>query len=214
MDERLEDLRSSKESKARIKVMKGHFASSNAHLDTYMDLSTVKIRHNHARETAKVLAQEYVNNTYVDTIVCMDETGVIGAFMAEELADGNRTSLSAGNNISVITPEYRGNGQVVFRDNQQRMVKDQQVLILTATIITGRTLHRAMQSVLYYGGTICGIASIFSAATKVAGMEVKSIFTSKDIPEYHVYDQIEDCPMCKAGKRVEAIVNSYGYSKL
>ena len=50
MDERLENLRSTKNPKARIKIMKGHFATSNSHLDTYIDMSTVKIRHNNARK--------------------------------------------------------------------------------------------------------------------------------------------------------------------
>ena len=181
MDERLENLRSTKNPKARIKIMKGHFATSNSHLDTYIDMSTVKIRHNNAREAAKVLAQEYVTSTYVDTIVCLDETSVIGAFLAEQLADSTHMALSHKNNISVITPEYNGLGQIMFRDNQQRM--------------------------------ICGVCSIFSAVTKVAGMEVKTIFTSKDLPAYHAYEP-NKCPMCEAGDRVEAIVNSFGYSKL
>ena len=42
MDERLENLRSTKNPKARIKIMKGHFATSNSHLDTYIDMSTVR----------------------------------------------------------------------------------------------------------------------------------------------------------------------------
>ena len=53
MDERLENLRSTKNPKARIKIMKGHFATSNSHLDTYIDMSTVKIRHNNAREAVR-----------------------------------------------------------------------------------------------------------------------------------------------------------------
>lgn len=213
MDKRLVDLRSTRNPKARIKVMKGHFATSNSHLDTYIDMSTVKIRHNNAREASKELAHEYAANTYVNTIVCLDETEVIGAYMAEQLASGNRMSLSYGNNVSVITPEYNGLGQIMFRDNQQRMVKDQQVLVLAASITTGRTINRAIESILYYGGTICGIASIFSAVTRVAGMEVKTIFTSRDLPDYHAYEPA-NCPMCKQGERVEAIVNSYGYSAL
>ena len=154
MDERLENLRSTKNPKARIKIMKGHFATSNSHLDTYIDMSTVKIRHNNAREAAKVLAQEYVTSTYVDTIVCLDETSVIGAFLAEQLADSTHMALSHKNNISVITPEYNGLGQIMFRDNQQRMIKDQQVLVLAASITTGKTIKGAIDSVLYYGGTI------------------------------------------------------------
>ena len=94
MDERLEDLRSAKNPKARIKILKGHFATSHSHINTYIDMSTVKSRHNNARETAKVLAAAYLSNTTVDTIVCMEETEVIGTFLAEQLADENQYSLS------------------------------------------------------------------------------------------------------------------------
>ena len=41
MDERLEDLRSAKNPKARIKILKGHFATSHSHINTYIDMSTV-----------------------------------------------------------------------------------------------------------------------------------------------------------------------------
>ena len=129
-----------------------------------------------------MLANEYLNNTYVNTIVCLDETEVIGTFLAEELADTSRLSLSADNNISVITPEYNALGQIMFRDNKQRMIENQQVLILAASVTTGKTISKAIESILYYGGTVCGVSAIFSAVTKVAGMEIKTIFTSKDIP--------------------------------
>ena len=82
MDERFEDLRSTKNPKARIKILKGHFATSHSHINTYIDMSTVKVRHNNCRETAKVLASEYVSTTMVDTIVCLEETDTIGTFMA------------------------------------------------------------------------------------------------------------------------------------
>ena len=101
----------------------------------------------------------------------------------------------------------------MFRDNKQRMIENQQVLILAASVTTGKTISKAIESILYYGGTVCGVSAIFSAVTKVAGMEIKTIFTSKDIPDYRAYEP-SDCPMCKAGQRVEAIVNSFGYSKL
>lgn len=213
MDERLEDLRSKRNPKARIKIMKGHFATSNSHLNTYIDMSTVKTRHNNAREAAKELASEYMSNTYINTIVCLDETEVIGTFMAEQLADTNRMSLSYKNNISVITPEFNTLGQIMFRDNKLRMIEDQQVLILAASVTTGKTINRAIESILYYGGTICGVCSIFSAVNKVAGMDIKTIFTSRDVPDYRAYD-VHHCPLCEEGKKVEALVNSYGYSKL
>ena len=213
MDERLEDLRSAKNPKARIKILKGHFATSHSHINTYIDMSTVKSRHNNARETAKVLAAAYLSNTTVDTIVCMEETEVIGTFLAEQLADENQYSLSKGNNISIITPEMYQDGQILFRDNKQRMVENKQVLILAASITTRKSVKQAIESVLYYGGRVCGISAIFSSVNKIAGMEVNTIFTSSDLPHYRAYSP-EDCPKCREGQRIEAIVNSYGYSKL
>lgn len=213
MDERLEDLRSLKNPKARIKIMKGHFATSHSHINTYIDMSTVKVRHNNCRETAKVLANEYVTATTVDTIVCLEDTETIGAFMAEQLSDMNMMSLSKGNNISIVRPEYLTNGQMIFRDNTQRMIENQQVLLLAASITTGKSVKKAMDAVAYYGGNVCGICSIFSSINKINGVEVKTIFTSRDLPDYRAYPP-EACPMCRERKRLEAIVNSYGYSKL
>ena len=76
-------MRSTKNPKARIKMLSGHFATKNSHVNTYIDMSTVKTRHNNARETARTLAEEYKMNTMIDTIVCLKNTEVIGAFMAE-----------------------------------------------------------------------------------------------------------------------------------
>ena len=213
MDSRLVDLRSAKNPKVRIKILKGHFATSNSHISTFIDLSTVKTRHNNCRETAKELAREYVYTTPVDTIVCLEETVAIGTFMAEELSDMEPHSLSSGNNISIVSPEYHQSGQILFRDNVQRMIKDSRVLILAPSITTGKSVRRAIEAVLYYGGIVCGICSVFSSVQKINGLDVKTIFTGKDIPGYHAYAPSE-CPMCKEGMKLEAIVNSYGYSKL
>lgn len=134
---------------------------------------------NNARETAKVLAAAYLSNTTVDTIVCMEETEVIGTFLAEQLADENQYSLSKGNNISIITPEMYQDGQILFRDNKQRMVENKQVLILAASITTGKSVKQAIESVLYYGGRVCGISAIFSSVNKIA--EWKSIRSSQAV---------------------------------
>ncbi len=213
MDERFEDLRSTKNPKARIKILKGHFATSHSHINTYIDMSTVKVRHNNCRETAHVLAEEFVHTTAIDTIVCLEETDTIGSFMASRLADQLPYSLSKGNNISIVTPEYHQSGQILFRDNKQRMIKNMQVLILAPSVTTGKSVLQAIEAVEYYGGNVCGICSVFSSINKIHGMEVKTIFTSADLPDYRAY-RPNECPMCRAGQRIEAIVNSYGYSKL
>ncbi|MBQ2183739.1 MAG: orotate phosphoribosyltransferase [Lachnospiraceae bacterium] len=213
MDERLVDLRSSNYREARIKIMQGHFATQNSHINTYIDMSTVKCRQNNASVCAKALAENYMNTLAVDTIVCLDETEVIGAFMADELSHTYKTSLSYGNNISVITPEVNSMGQMIFRDNKQRMVEGMRVLILTDSITSGKTILQAIDSVLYYGGKVGGIAAIFSAVTKCTGIEVKSIFSVSDIPNYGYYTR-DNCPMCAKGQRIEALVNGFGYSEL
>ena len=163
-------------------------------------------------ETAKTLADEYIHTNSIDTIVCLEETSTIGAFMAEHLSD-SLYSMSRGNNISVVTPEYHPGGAILFRDNMQRMVKNSQVLILAPSITSGKSVKRAIEAVLYYGGTVCGICSVFSSINKINGVPVKTIFTSQDLPDYRAYAPTE-CPMCKAGQKIEAIVNSYGYSRI
>lgn len=213
MDERFVNLRSTKNPKARIKMLSGHFATKNSHVNTYIDMSTVKTRHNNARETARTLAAEYKMNVIVDTIVCLKNTEVIGAFMAEELAEPTGASMSAGNNISVVTPEFDSTGQILFRDNNQRMIEGKQVIVLTDSMATGTLTRQAIESVLYYGGTVCGICAVFSAISKIAGMEVKTIFTSSDLPDYHVYNAHE-CLMCREGRKLDGLINSFGYVKL
>jgi len=213
MEANLRDIRSKRNPKARIKIAEGHFATSHSHINVYIDMSTVKCRHNNARETAKELASKYITSTSVDTIVCMDGTEMIGAYMAEFLADNSAMSINSGKNISVVTPEFNQMGQMIFRDNTQRMIKNMQVLLLVASATTGRTIDRAVECIEYYEGRACGISAIFSAVEYIHGLEINTIFTADELPKYRAYSS-HDCPMCREGKRIEAIVNSYGYSKL
>lgn len=213
MEENLKIIRSSRNSKVRIKVLEGHFATTYSHINTYIDMSTVKGRHNNARETARELAAAYVNSKSVDTIVCLEGMEIIGAFMAEYLADNRSMAINSGKNISLITPEFNQTGQMFFRDNTQRMVRHMQVLLLVASASTGRTVSQAMECIEYYEGTVCGISAIFSAADKAHGLEINSVFTRTDIPQYQIFSP-GDCPFCRQKIKVDAIVNSYGYSKL
>ena len=64
MELKLKDLRSSKNPKARIKILQGHFATGNSHINTYIDMSTVKTRHNNAREAAKVTCKGIFDDNY------------------------------------------------------------------------------------------------------------------------------------------------------
>ena len=45
------------------------------------------------------------------------------------------------------------------------------------------------------------------------GYPVASVYTLGDLPDYASYDYRE-CPYCKQGIPIEALVNSFGYSEL
>ena len=58
-----------------------------------------------------------------------------------------------------------------------------------------------------------GSTAIFSALDEINGHKITSIFNKRDVPEYAFYDY-RDCPFCKQGRKLEALVNSYGYTSL
>jgi len=213
MEEQLKDIRSIRNPKVRIKVAQGHFATTHSHINLYIDMTTIKYRHNNARETAKELASQYVTSKPIDTIVCLDGTEVIGGFIAELLADNSAMSINSGKNISIITPEFNQIGQMIFRDNTQRMIRNLQVLLLVATATTAKTIGRALECIDYYGGYVCGVTALFSAEKSVQGFPINALFTSDDLPQYRTYPY-HDCPYCKNNIKIDAIVNGYGYSKL
>ena len=82
-----------------------------------------------------------------------------------------------------------------------------------ASVTTGYTAKSAIEAIAYYGGNTVGIAAIFATIDRQGDLAVKSLFNPNDLPDYKSYDCIE-CPWCKAGKRLDALVNSFGYSKL
>ncbi len=199
--------------KINLKVVPGHFATTQSHINYYMDMTTLKMRHSEAMEVAKALAREYQYSKPVDTIVCMDGCEIIGACLAEELSRNGIMSLNRHNSLYVVTPEFDGNGQMIFRDNLQPMVKNKNILLLLASATTGRTIARSLECIQYYGGIIQGISAIFSAAKEIYGEPVHSIFSTEDLPDYQTYSAHE-CPYCQRKEKIDAIVNGFGYSEL
>ncbi|MDO5154488.1 MAG: phosphoribosyltransferase [Eubacteriales bacterium] len=196
-----------------IDVIPGHFTTNHSHITHYIDMTVLKTRHSMARSAAKFLASEYVASTVVDTIVCLDGTEVIGSYLAEELTNSGIMSLNAHKAMYIVTPEFNSIGQMMFRDNLQPMIRGKHVLLLLASATTGRTIERALECIQYYGGITSGISAIFSANETIGDHTIHTLFRLEDIPEYHTYAHVV-CPQCIAGKRIEAMVNSYGYSKL
>ena len=197
----------------QLKVHKGHFATGHSHINYYIDVTSQKFNLSEARKVAQELAREYKLYTLVDTILCLDGTEVIAACMASEMNKAGYMSINQNQDFNVVTPERTVGSQLIFRENTAPMIQGKNVLILMASVTTGYTAKSAIETIAYYGGKPVGIAAIFATLDQLAGLPVRSLFNPNDLPGYASYD-VPDCPMCKAGTKLDAIVNSFGYSKL
>ncbi len=213
MESRMQKIWSRKDRRIALKVIDGHFATPNSHISHYFDMTTLRTRASEARAVAQLLAQKYSMSTIVDTIVCMDGMEVVGAYLAEELTKAGIMSINQHETIYITSPEFNSAGQIMFRDNMKMMLEHKNVLILMASATTGKTLQACMESVVYYGGKVAGISSIFSSINSIAGIEVNSVFHKQDVPHYQSYKPRE-CPLCKERIKIDALVNGYGYSKI
>ena len=133
--------------------------------------------------------------------------------MADELTKSGFRTLNAHQTIYVLEPENSNGGQMIFRDNIQPMITGKHVLVLMASVTTGNTARQAINTIRYYGGIVAGTAAIYRAVDEIEGFPVRSIYSVKDLPDYESYDY-RDCPYCKAGKKLDALINSHGYSAL
>ena len=196
-----------------LRVSKGHFATSHSHINYYIDVTTQKTRLSEATAVANELVTYYTANTIVDTILCLDGMQVIGTCLAEELTKGDFINMNAHQTIYVVTPEHTTGSQLFFRDNIIPMIKGKHVLVLAASVTTGYTTKSAIEAIKYYGGTVAGVAAIFATKDNCEGYEVHSVFNPRDLGDYASFPYHE-CPMCKLGHSIDALVNSFGYSKI
>lgn len=199
--------------KAPLRIARGHFATNHSHINYYIDITYQKTRISEAKDSAHELVSHFINNTPVDTILCLDGTAVLGAYVADELTKSGFRTMNQHKTIYVVEPEYNSNSQIIFRDNIQNMIRGKHVLILMASVTTGYTAKRSIEAICYYGGEVAGVAAIYRAVDEILGYPVRSVYSLEDIPDYASYD-FRDCPYCKQGKKLDALVNSFGYSSV
>lgn len=196
-----------------LRVVPGHFVTPNAHTNYYMEMTQILRRQSEAKAVAKAMSEFYTNSTIVDTILCLDGMDVIGAYLADELTRAGILSTNAHKTMYIISPEFDSSGQMFFRENMETWIRNKNILILLPTASTGSSITKAAQTVLYYGGKVSGVSAIFSAVNSIDGYPIFSLFKTSDLPDYHVYKH-KDCPLCKAGVKVDAIVSGKGYSRI
>jgi orotate phosphoribosyltransferase len=194
-----------------LRVAKGHFATNHSHINYYVDLTFTKHRLSEARKAAVLLASKFKSSTIIDTILCLDGTEVIGACMASELTKAGFHNMNAHQTIYVATPEHTIGSQLLFRENTAPMIVGKHVLVLTASLTTGYTAQAGIEAIRYYGGIPVGICSIFSCIKKFEDFPVTYIFNSDILGDYRS-TTANECPLCKAGVKLDALVNTYGIS--
>ena len=196
-----------------LRVAQGHFATRNSHTNYFIDVTNQQSCLREAEAVAQQLAQRHLSYTMVDTILCMDGTRVIGTCLARELTQGSYRAINAGKEIYALRENLSKDGTLIFRENARFMLEGKNVLILLASVTTGRTVMKAMRCIQYYGGHVAGAAAIYSYVKEVEGTPIISLFNTEDLPGYASHSP-EDCPLCKQGLEVDAVIDKFGYSAL
>lgn len=196
-----------------LRFAQGHFATNHSHINYYIDITYQKTRLSEAKNVAHHLMTQLDPSALVDTILCLDGTAVIGTCLANELTKSGFRNINAHQTIYVLEPEYNANSQMIFRDNNKPMIRGKHVLVLMASMTTGFTAKRSIEAIGYYGGYVAGVAALYSAVRDAGGYPVAAVYTLSDLDGYASYDYRE-CPYCKQGIPIDALVNSFGYSAL
>ncbi|MCR4645561.1 MAG: orotate phosphoribosyltransferase [Oscillospiraceae bacterium] len=212
MENRLVEITAKSNSDVKLGLIPGHFATNHSHVNYFVDMTSIKTQYRAAREAARELAKFYASSMNLDTILCFEGTEMIGAFLARELCL-HGGGMNDGDDIAVISPETNMNNQMIFRDNLQKKIYNKDILLLMSSVSTGKSIDRCVDCLRYYSGKLAGVAALFSAINEFNGVRIDSVFTMDDLPEYKSFLPSE-CPQCAEGVKVDAIVNSYGYSKI
>ena len=117
------------------------------------------------------------------------------------------------NQVSQVLHGVDGEIQQLDQARGMNKALNKHVILLSASTTTGKTIHRSLEGIRYYGGVIEAVASVFSTVSEMDGFAVHSVFHAEDLPGYAAYSA-DDCPFCKKGIKLDAVVNGFGYSKL
>jgi orotate phosphoribosyltransferase len=143
----------------------------------------------------------------------MEGTEVIGAYMAQELLQEGTSVINMGRDIHIVTPISNVHKNLIFQTNMQEFIIERNIIVLVSSISSGTTLKSALECISYYRGNVVGISALFNAFPESQVNQINALFTNKDIPNYHLF-KTDECPMCKEGHKLDAIIVHDGYIKI
>lgn len=191
----------------------GHFATNHSHINYYIDTSMIKHSQLLATEAARTMST-FFSGTSVDTVMCIEGTEYLAAYLARELSHGSLGAMNDDKELYIVEPESSVNGQFIFSDNLRPMIDGKDVLIMVSTASTGQTLCQARECVEYYGGRATGFAALFANIDELDGLRVVHLFNGASFPHYQNCVHAKDCPDCLAKRPLDAIITPRGYKKL
>ena len=121
------------------------------------------------------------------------------------------TAINQGREVFVVKPMNNVNRQLTFQSNLQKLITDQRVLLLVTSISSGSTLKSAQEVLNYYGANLVGVSSLFNAMPDSQEQDINTLFTQDDVSNYRMY-KASDCELCKAGRKLDAIIIQGGYT--
>ena len=68
-----------------IQAFPGHIVTRHSHVKYYIDLTMLKSSQEDAQKCAHARASQYKDIDSIDSIICLDVTGIFGAFLSVEL---------------------------------------------------------------------------------------------------------------------------------
>jgi orotate phosphoribosyltransferase len=142
----------------------------------------------------------------------MEKMEVIGAYLANELIQDGPSVMNTGRIIHVTSPINNAYGQLTFPDSALKWINGKNILLLIATVSSGRALNIALECINYYGGILTGVSALYRSSEIKIAQKVNCLFTADDIPGYKLYDTTS-CELCKGGQKLDAIISSEGYTK-
>ena len=90
-----------------LRVARGHFATNHSHINYYIDITYQKTRLSEAKDSAYQLVSHFVNDTPVDTVLCLDGTAVLGTCVAEELTKTGFRTINQHQTIYITEPQWK-----------------------------------------------------------------------------------------------------------
>ena len=102
----------------KLSIYSGHFATGHAHVDRYISMTEIRSNAAMAAEAADEISK-FFRCTPIDTIICLENTQVIGAFIAQDVFLGNSFYTTSACRISRgIIPDALTSEQVIDYANR------------------------------------------------------------------------------------------------